>query len=248
MSSLRNAVKRTTHKERAQPSYRKKLGLLEKKKDYRVRAKDFKEKKSALDNLQKKAADRNPDEFYFKMVRARTKDGVHTIRKEQEKDEVLKLIRSQNLAYLKLNESLEESRIRKLRENLHFIDVEGAPTGRHTIFLDDEEEYDNFDKATYFETSEAFADNPSNRPTKKQLAEGNLLVAGTHRDLKRASSKSTKSYVELEARMKRQKKIKRAMEHIQLTKNLAGKGAKTKIKNGEKGQPAVYRWKQERKR
>ena len=34
MSSLRNAVKRVEHKERAQPASRRKLGLLEKHKDY----------------------------------------------------------------------------------------------------------------------------------------------------------------------------------------------------------------------
>ena len=36
MSSLRNAVKRVTHKERAQPAARKRFGLLEKHKDYEV--------------------------------------------------------------------------------------------------------------------------------------------------------------------------------------------------------------------
>ena len=41
MSSLRNAVKRVTHKERSQPRARNHLGLLEKKKDYQRRAKDF---------------------------------------------------------------------------------------------------------------------------------------------------------------------------------------------------------------
>jgi hypothetical protein len=66
-SSLRNALKRTTHKERAQPcapqpgrrqaaealtaccrSERKRFGLLEKHKDYVLRAKDYHRKEDAI--------------------------------------------------------------------------------------------------------------------------------------------------------------------------------------------------------
>jgi U3 small nucleolar RNA-associated protein 11 len=46
-STMRNAVKRVTHKERAQPKSRKRFGLLEKHKDYVERANDFKKKKYA---------------------------------------------------------------------------------------------------------------------------------------------------------------------------------------------------------
>lgn len=55
MSSLANSVKRKTHKERSQPAARQKFGLLEKKKDYVERAKDFhkKEKTIKVGNLEK---------------------------------------------------------------------------------------------------------------------------------------------------------------------------------------------------
>ncbi|KAI1440737.1 U3 small nucleolar RNA-associated protein 11 [Annulohypoxylon stygium] len=68
MSSIRNAVQRRVHRERAQPQERQRLGLLEKHKDYSLRAKDFNKKKAQLRELRLKAADRNEDEFYFGMM------------------------------------------------------------------------------------------------------------------------------------------------------------------------------------
>ena len=83
-SALRNAVKRKTHKERSQPSERRRYGLLEKKKDYVLRAKDFHKKEDALNALKRKAAYRTPDEFYFAMQRAKTEDGVHVARSTEQ--------------------------------------------------------------------------------------------------------------------------------------------------------------------
>ncbi|KAJ0100395.1 hypothetical protein Patl1_21017 [Pistacia atlantica] len=48
MSSLKNAIPRRAHKERAQPHSRKKFGLLEKHKDYVVRAKAYHQKEETL--------------------------------------------------------------------------------------------------------------------------------------------------------------------------------------------------------
>jgi Utp11 protein len=56
---------------------RRKLGLLEKKSDYKARAADFQRKRATLASLRRKAEQRNPDEFYFAMEKQRTKGGVH---------------------------------------------------------------------------------------------------------------------------------------------------------------------------
>lgn len=56
---------------------RRKYGLLEKKKDYVLRARDFHRKEKALKSLKRKAEERNPDEFYFAMENAATNRGVH---------------------------------------------------------------------------------------------------------------------------------------------------------------------------
>ncbi|KAH8049402.1 hypothetical protein JL722_11933 [Aureococcus anophagefferens] len=64
MSSLRNAVKRKTHKERSQPAARKHLGLLEKHSDYKLRADNYHKKQERIKTLSRKASERNEDEFY----------------------------------------------------------------------------------------------------------------------------------------------------------------------------------------
>ncbi|KAI3873822.1 hypothetical protein MKW92_052186, partial [Papaver armeniacum] len=77
MSSLRNYVPRRAHKERSQPQARKKFGILEKHKDYRQRAKAYHTKENIINILKEKAANKNPDEFYYNMIRSKTVDGVH---------------------------------------------------------------------------------------------------------------------------------------------------------------------------
>jgi U3 small nucleolar RNA-associated protein 11 len=120
---------------------RKKFGLLEKHKDYVVRARNFHKKDATLkvcvclclmtrcrgpgalrgrhihcgmshqhtrtrdraQALKRKAEERNPDEFYFAMEKARTKGGVHqgslSVQNKYSADE-LKLMKTQDVRYL----------------------------------------------------------------------------------------------------------------------------------------------------
>lgn len=121
MSSLRNAVKRRTHKERGQPASRKKLGLLEKKNDYKERAVDFHRRQDKLRALQKKAAAKNEDEFYLGMTRSEPKKS-HA--------EIVKL-KAEDLRYACLRQSIDDKRVDKLKANLHFSQEK---QNEHTFF------------------------------------------------------------------------------------------------------------------
>ena len=80
MSSLRNSLHRRNHKERSQLAHRAKFGILEKHKDYVLRAKDYHSKQERIKTLQRKAADRNKDEFYFGMVHGKTNVRIYLFR------------------------------------------------------------------------------------------------------------------------------------------------------------------------
>ncbi len=81
------AIPKRKYRERAQPSHRAHLGLLEKKKDYLARAKDYHDKENALHKLKLKSALKNPDEFYFSMVKEQTKEGLIMGKRNQAKSQ-----------------------------------------------------------------------------------------------------------------------------------------------------------------
>ncbi|KAF2753124.1 U3 small nucleolar RNA-associated protein Utp11 [Pseudovirgaria hyperparasitica] len=163
MSSMRNAVQRRNHKERAQPEERKKWGLLEKHKDYSLRAKDFAKKKAHIRLLREKAGARNPDEFSFGMVNARSKGGVKQADRGNRSmsHEVVKLLKTQDQGYLRTMLQSVRNERRELEEGLVLgVDGVGAlksaglKQGGHMVFVDGVEEQRAFDAGEWFGVEE----------------------------------------------------------------------------------------------
>lgn len=101
---------RRNHKERSQPLHRQRLGLLEKHKDYVLRARDYKSKQDRLKKLKEKAAFRNKDEFYFGMVKTQTQGGVLVGDRGNEAlgTDVVKVLKSQDLGWVRVQISQDE--------------------------------------------------------------------------------------------------------------------------------------------
>ncbi|KAL5494964.1 hypothetical protein ACEPAI_426 [Sanghuangporus weigelae] len=120
MSSLRNSLHRRSHKERSQPSHRSRLGLLEKHKDYVLRARDYHSKQDRIKRLQQKAGDRNKDEFYFSMNSQRTQGGVHIQDRGNEALPVdfVKILKTQDENYIRTMRAAGLKKIEKLKAQL----------------------------------------------------------------------------------------------------------------------------------
>jgi U3 small nucleolar RNA-associated protein 11 len=75
MGSFKKKMALKTYRERAQPSWHKDKGFLEKKVDYVKRAKNYNFKKKMISQYQEKAELKNDHEFVFKMVKAKVNVG-----------------------------------------------------------------------------------------------------------------------------------------------------------------------------
>lgn len=270
MSSLRNAVKRITHKERSQPQSRAHLGILEKKKDYKKRANDYHRKEDRIKAMKQKAALRNPDEFYFGMKNAEIKDGRHrktqqAKQKEREEEigpEAVRIMKDQDLGYVRMQRQKDRKKIERLQSSLHHLD--SAAPRNHTVFVDSREDADKFDVAEHFGTIPEMAGRTFNRPKKELLekeAEDDIdsdeEEATTEAELLKQEKLARKvarkvararkvAYGELEARAKRVSTMERAEAHLVTEKLVGSKGRKRKIKAAENGKPAVYKWRRKR--
>mmetsp|Transcript_777 Transcript_777/g.1750 ORF Transcript_777/g.1750 Transcript_777/m.1750 type:complete len:244 (+) Transcript_777:113-844(+) len=236
--NLRHFVRRRVHKERAQPSHRGHLGLLEKKSDWKLRARNHEQKKEQKVKLAEAARNRNPDEFNFKMIKRQTNDRgrVELIDGHgQEQEEALLLAESQGAQYVEMRKRADDEKAKKLASSLHMLDGPGA--GRHTLFVDSDAESDGveqFDVAEYFDTDKQLLSRRSNRLTRSQLA---------NRDFDEADAvEVTNSYNELIDRRQRSDKLAAVKAELDLRRNLK-KGVPVKSEVGGK---TSYSWKQER--
>lgn len=251
-SALRNAVKRKTHKERSQPSDRRKFGLLEKKKDYLQRARDYHKKENEIQNLRRKAEQRNPDEFYFAMERKSTKGGVvasSITEANKYTQEELCFMKSQDASYLALKAQTEMKKVERLRSQLHFI---GASAPRqHVVFVDDEAAVQSFSAEQHFDTPSDLLDRSFNRPRTAQLQEP--AVAGSlpsRHQQQQSERKREASYRELQQRNDRRANLSGMAGSMDMEKAVMGKGRKRKLQAPEikDSNKAVFRWKQVRQK
>ncbi|KAL6614305.1 hypothetical protein ACP70R_036575 [Stipagrostis hirtigluma subsp. patula] len=229
MSSLRNAIPRRAHKERAQPDARKKFGLLEKHKDYVVRAKAYHRKEETIRKLKEKAAFKNPDEFYFKMINSRTVGGIHKPKPEDNKytEEELMLLKNKDMGYILQCVQTEKKKIEKLSSMLHELD--NKRPNKHVYFAEDREEVKEIQSSIEQSSKSPSFDNIPSRIKKKTAS----------------------SYRELEERKQRLQKLEKLYADMALQKELKKPGRKRKLREDELASPTsqpVYKWRAQRKR
>ncbi|KAF7586278.1 UTP11-like, U3 small nucleolar ribonucleoprotein [Aspergillus hancockii] len=162
MSSMRNAVHRRQHRERGQLAGREKWGILEKHKDYSLRAKDYNVKKAKIKRLEEKARDRNPDEFAFGMMSQHSqKAGKHGSAARDSaaarglSHDAIKLLKTQDAGYLRTVGERVRRQMEKLEQEIRLQEGvsqilgenKGVEGKKKRVRDDDDDDYDfDFDE------------------------------------------------------------------------------------------------------
>jgi U3 small nucleolar RNA-associated protein 11 len=71
IKTLKKYIPKRKYRERSQLENRKRLGLLEKKQDYKIRSDDFHKKEKRFKKIKEQIRTKNPEEFYFKMANSK---------------------------------------------------------------------------------------------------------------------------------------------------------------------------------
>ena len=239
MSSFTKRAKslKRTHRERGQLHSRAHLGLLEKHKDYVLRARDYQRKKNQLKILQEKARNRNPDEFYYKMVNTKLEDGKHVIPEPEENftPEQLLLMKTQDLKYVQMKMMMERKKVERLQSNLHLLSKNTAPLNTHVVFIDPSEGISVAECSTLSSHSPVNCNNESTTITAADPA------------AKKLNKMCKSSYQELHQRINRFNDLKRVAQKMKTQKDLV-RGEKCKRISGNDKTPVTYKWQKERKK
>uniref|UniRef100_H3ADY2 U3 small nucleolar RNA-associated protein 11 n=1 Tax=Latimeria chalumnae TaxID=7897 RepID=H3ADY2_LATCH len=239
------------HQERQQLGFRKHLGLLEKKKDYKLRAEFCLKKQNYLsyyDARVLKKKKKSP--FLFVIIIIIIKDGVHVIKqpKEELTEEQLKVMRTQDLKYVELKRVAEGKEISLTLTQRGAVPLKKKKINKIKFLHHFNKNVEQFDLATHLKTAPELVDRVYNRPTIETLRTETVKGATNPFQLQKLARQRKRQYSILKQRIEREKKMFVIEQKLQTRKDLMDKTHKVKVKKETVDSPAIYKFKFQRKR
>ena len=233
LKNIKKYIPKRKYRERSQNERRKKLGFLEKKQDYKIRAEDYHAKEKKYKSLKEAARTRNPDEFYHKMIKAKIIDGEH-IQFPDDKTLEQKIVTNTqfiNLVNFKKSQLQNEAEKMKYRLQMNKNIFEGGDSSKHTYYYDDQDEY--FEDKNHQKEIELL------KKKRNKKDDDEFIQDNGNKNLTPENKQLINTYKQ---RQKHIKQLEQISQGLQEQKEFLKPGKKKKIKDG------VYRYFLERKK
>ena len=230
LKNIKKYIPRRKYRERSQNERRKKLGFLEKKQDYKIRAEDYHKKEKKYKDLKEAARTRNRDEFYHKMIKAKIIDGEHVQFPEDKTLEQKIVTNTQfiNLVNFKKSQLEKEAEKLKYRLQLNKNIFENGNKSTHTLYYDDEDEY--------FEEKEKEKELLNKKRKRNKTKEKNGEIEENDEELNDHNKVLTPENKQLintyKQRIKHIKQLEQISQGLQEQKEFLKPSKKKKIKDG----------------
>lgn len=233
LKNIKKYIPKRKYRERSQNERRKKLGFLEKKQDYKIRAEDYHAKEKKYKSLKEAARTRNPDEFYHKMIKAKIIDGEHVQFPDDKTLEQKIVTNTQfiNLVNFKKSQLQNEAEKMKYRLQMNKNIFEGGDSSKHTYYYDDEDEY--FEDKNHQKEIELL------KKKRNKKDDDEFIQDNGNKNLTPENKQLINTYKQ---RQKHIKQLEQISQGLQEQKEFFKPGKKKKIKDG------VYRYFLERKK
>ena len=220
MSSMRNAVTRRPHKERSQPASRSKWGLLEKHKDYSLRAADYNLKKQKLSQLSRKAKEKHPDEFAYGMLSGdKAKQGKHGRGGAENKlsHDAVKLLKTQDQGYLRVVAGRGRRELGRVQEELGLM--RGAK-GKRIVFEEPTVKVKGKKRNAEGEVLEVVDGNVGMEELEGDAADGNMMEAETENPppAKPRAKKQLLAAKDVSARLRAERRRRKRLQELRANK------------------------------
>ena len=230
LKNIKKYIPRRKYRERSQNERRKKLGFLEKKQDYKIRAEDYHKKEKKYKDLKEAARTRNPDEFYHKMIKAKIIDGEHVQFPEDKTLEQKIVTNTQfiNLVNFKKSQLEKEAEKIKYRLQLNKNIFEGGNKSTHTLYYDDEDEYFE-EKKKEKELLNKKRKRNKTKDNKEEIEDNDEILSDENKVLTPENKQLINTYKQ---RQKHIKQLEQISQGLQEQKELLKPSKKKKIKGG----------------
>lgn len=142
LKNIKKYIPKRKYRERSQNERRQRLGFLEKKQDYKIRAEDHHRKEQQYKKLKEAARTRNPDEFYHKMLKAKIEDGEHVQYAEEKtiQDKIVSNTQFINLVNFKKSMLEKEKEKMKYDLQMNANKIIGGQKHKHYLIYDEDDE------------------------------------------------------------------------------------------------------------
>jgi U3 small nucleolar RNA-associated protein 11 len=218
LKNIKKYIPKRKYRERSQLESRKKLGLLEKKTDYKTRAEDFHQKEKRYKKLKEEARLKNPEEFYFKMVNSKTVEGEHIKQREEIALEERLGHHNKLLNLVNMKRSLQDREKEKLFTDLQLLDHGNNNESTHQIFFESVGECLKFNAAEYFDTDVKLISNKTNRLRTSQLDK--IKLTDDENEIKKMNTYKKNQYSKLSQKIKNSETLKKISNTLDLQKHI----------------------------